>query len=169
LKKAYASYKRFKDGGCTNFRLLQEAIDLYADARRLSKALLIKDNVMIIRAEIGLTECHRELSHVHRYGAKKKLSHVDEAKGFIEHALMLAKQIGNADLTWRAELESAVIRARRAMLVAKTAGPGDLEVQKAVEQARADLESLKDTPEVEQYTGFVEWAELWLSKLPQAI
>lgn len=169
LKKAYVNYKGFKDSRCTDFRLLQVAIKEYDDARRLSRALPTRDDVMIIRAEIGLTECHRELSHLHRYAAPKKMEHMDEAKTFIEHALGLATQIGNKELMWRAQLESAVIRARRAIVMSKTAHPGDVEVREAVQQSKEELGRLREMPEMTQYTGFVEWADLWLAKLPNTL
>lgn len=79
---------------------------------------------------------------------------------------MLAEQVGHRDLLWRAKVDGAVVQARRAILLSRDTTPGDVEARKAVEQAREDLNRLRGTPEVTEYAGFVEWVELWLSKLP---
>jgi hypothetical protein len=169
MTQAYAKYTLFKSGGCKNSRLLDEAISIYKDVRRLAKTPTTSDIPAVIRAEIGLTECHRELSHRYRYLLPQKLEHIDTAAQFIGHALMLAEQVGDKDLIWRARLEGAVIRARRAILISKPAAPGDVEVKAAVTAAKEEMTRLKDTPEVAGYKDFEKWLDLWLDRLPKTI
>ena len=127
--------------------------------RRKAKTPTAGDTLAVIRAEICLTECYRELSHCYRYEISHKLEHVNTTAEFIGSALMLAEQVGDRDLMWRARLEGAVIRARRAILISKTAAPGDPEVKAAVVGAK-ELKRLKETPEVKGYKGLEGWLDL---------
>lgn len=169
LKFGYREYELFKNGGCKENERLEEAIAKYEEAISVANNTQPAYVTGIIKANIYLTECHRELSHK-GMPTVEKMEQLEKAEKCIMKAQDLAEKLAeetqDQGLLQRVRMEKGVLGARRVLLKMKEpevlANP---RMRGELLKARDELTNIK-----RQSTNntSVAWVDRWESMLTKA-
>lgn len=152
------------------YDLLEDSITLYKLAISKSRNLNPAFHTGIIRANIGMADSYRELSHKHQEGFTLicKLNYVETAEKCIGEAIRLAKKSGDKKREQRAEFEKAVLGVRKVLIKKRMKDPdaniGRTGLLAQADTARNILEAKRD-----QHKEWAGWANTWLTQLNEAI
>ncbi|KAH7129745.1 NACHT domain-containing protein [Dactylonectria estremocensis] len=121
IKCGYQEYQLFRDGEYKEDKLLEAAIAKYKEAISMANNTWPVYLNGKIKANIYISQCHRELSHK-SMPTDKKMEQVEMAEKFITEAQKLAESAENAQdrglLQW-VRIERAVLCARRVLIKLK--------------------------------------------------